>query len=172
MDFPIISNDMPKFFSSYRADHPTAIAVVHGNKDNQSIRGEILFYQLDDGVYIKAYVIGLPATNSKGEPTKFHGFHIHERGDCSIGASENPFSSTGDHFNPSNNKHPFHDGDLPPILSANGIGILSFFTNSFRVIDILERSIIIHENSDDFTTQPSGSSGKKIACGIILPYHY
>ena len=106
------------------------------------------------------------------EPTKFHGFHIHERGDCTIDKSEDPFPSVGSHFNPNNNIHPFHSGDLPPILSANGIGILSVFTNSFRVIDILERSIILHEDRDDFTSQPSGMSGKKIACGVILPYHY
>lgn len=172
MELPIINNEMTNFFSSYRSDYPTAIAIIHGNKDNPSIRGEVLFYQLDDGVYIKAYIIGIPDTNSKGEPTKFHGFHIHERGDYTIDKSEDPFPSVGSHFNPNNNIHPFHSGDLPPILSANGIGILSVFTNSFRVIDILERSIILHEDRDDFTSQPSGMSGKKIACGVILPYHY
>lgn len=172
MEFPIINNDMTKIFSSYKPNYPTAIARIQGNADNPTIQGEILFYQLDDGVYIKAYIIGIPDVNSEGEPTRFHGFHIHERGDCSIGTSQEPFPSTGDHFNPDNNKHPFHAGDLPPILSANGVGILSIFTNSFSVVDILERSIILHEDSDDFTSQPSGMSGTKIACGVILPYHY
>ena len=68
--------------------------------------------------------------------------------------------------------HPFHAGDLPPILSANGIGILSVFTDAFRVVDIIERSIILHDGPDDFTSQPSGMSGNKIACGVIMPYHY
>ncbi|MEW9077747.1 superoxide dismutase family protein [Terrisporobacter glycolicus] len=172
MDFPIINNEMIKVFSSYRPNYPTAIANIQGNANNPSLKGEVLFYQLDEGVYIKAYIIGIPNTNSKGEPTKFHGFHIHDIGDCSIGTSQNPFPSTGGHFNPGNNDHPFHAGDLPPILSANGVGILSVFTNNFRVIDILERSIILHENRDDFTSQPSGMSGDKIACGKILPYHY
>ena len=172
MDFPIINNKMTRLFSSYRSEHPTAIAKIQGNESNSSIRGEVLFYQLEGGVYIKAYILGIPDTNSKGEPTKFHGFHIHERGDCNLGTSENPFPSTGGHFNPDNNTHPFHAGDLPPILSANGIGIMSVFTNSFRVIDIIERSIVLHEGPDDFTSQPAGMSGSKIACGIILPYHY
>lgn len=172
MEFPIINNEMTKVFSSYRPNYPTAIAKIQGNENNPSLRGEVLFYQLDKGVYIKAYIIGIPNTNSKGEPTKFHGFHIHEVGDCNLGTSQDPFPSTGEHFNPGNNKHPFHAGDLPPILSANGVGILSVFTNNFRVIDILERSIVLHEDRDDFTSQPSGMSENKIACGKILPYHY
>lgn len=172
MEFPIINNDMTRVFSAYNSDYPTAIARIQGNKDNPSIKGEVLFYQLNDGVYIKAYIIGIPLTNSNGEPTRFHEFHIHEIGDCSTGTSKDPFPSTGEHFNPDNKQHPFHVGDLPPILSANGIGILSTFTNSFRVIDIIERSIILHENPDDFTSQPSDMSGNKIACGVIFPYHY
>lgn len=172
MEFPIINNEMTKVFSSYMPNYPTAIARVQGNENNPSLKGEVLFYQLDDGVYIRAYIINLPNVNSKGEYTKFHGFHIHEFGNCDIGTPQDPFSSTGGHFNPNNNKHPFHAGDLPPILSANGIGILSFFTNSFSVLDILERSIVIHDGNDDFTSQPSGMSGTKIACGKISPYHY
>lgn len=172
MDFPITNNEMTKIFSSYIPNYPTAIAKIQGNEDNPSLKGEVLFYQLDNGVYIKAYIIGIPSVNSKGEPTKFHGFHIHEVGNCELGTSQDPFPSTGSHFNPSNDKHPFHAGDLPPILSANGVGILSVFTNAFRVINILERSIILHEDRDDFTSQPSGMSGIKIACGKILPYHY
>ena len=172
MDLEIINNNMTRVFSSYRPEYPTAIAIIQGNEDNLSLRGEVLFYQLENGVYIKAYIMGIPDTNSKGQPVKFHGFHIHERGDCSLGTSEDPFPSTGGHFNPNNNQHPFHAGDLPPILSANGIGILSVFTYSFRVIDIIEKSIVLHEGPDDFASQPAGMSGNKIACGVIFPYHY
>lgn len=172
MDLPTINNEMSKVFSSYRPKHPTAIAIIQGSEIAPSLMGEVLFYQLDNGVYIKAYIMGIPKTNSKGEPVKFHGFHIHENGNCSLGTANEPFPSTGEHFNPNNNKHPFHAGDLPPILSSNGIGILSVFTDSFRVIDIIERSIIIHEGADDFSSQPSGMSGLKIGCGVILPYHY
>lgn len=172
MKLPIINNKMTRVFLSYRHEYPTAIALISGNEDYPSIKGEVLFYQLDDGVYIRAYIIGLPETNSKGEPVKFHGFHIHENGNCNQNNSCESFPFAGKHFNPHNNKHPFHAGDLPPILSANGLGILSVFTDAFSVIDIIERSVIIHENSDDFISQPSGNSGNKIACGVILPYHH
>ena len=146
--------------------------IINGSESTSSIRGEVLFYQLNDGVYIKAYITGIPDTNSKGEPTRFHGFHIHENGNCSQNNTNESFPYTGNHFNPTNADHPFHAGDLPPILSANGIGILSVFTDAFRVIDIIERSIILHDGPDDFTSQPSGMSGNKIACGVIMPYHY
>ena len=172
MDFPVINNEMTKIFTSYNQQHPTAIAVMIGSNETPNIRGEVLFYQLNDGVYVKAYIMGIPEVNSSGQPTKFHGFHIHENGNCFQNVGDEPFPNTGNHFNPDNTNHPFHAGDLPPILSANGIGILSFFTNNFRVVDIIERSIVLHENPDDFSSQPSGKSGKKIACGVIMPYHY
>ncbi|WP_455538294.1 superoxide dismutase family protein [Terrisporobacter sp.] len=172
MELPVIDNEMTKIFSSYRPEYPSAVAIMSGSESNSSIKGEVLFYQLNDGVYIRAYIIGIPNTNSKGEYTRFHGFHIHEIGNCSQNNTNEPFPYTGAHFNPSNTNHPFHVGDLPPILSANGVGILSVFTNAFRVVDIIEKSIILHEGPDDFTSQPAGMSGDKIACGVIAPYHY
>lgn len=172
MELPIINNKMTRLFLSYRAEYPSAVAIINGSESTSSIRGEVLFYQLNDGVYIKAYITGIPDTNSKGEPTRFHGFHIHENGNCSQNNTNESFPYTGNHFNPTNADHPFHAGDLPPILSANGIGILSVFTDAFRVVDIIERSIILHDGPDDFTSQPSGMSGNKIACGVIMPYHY
>ena len=172
MDFLCLNRDMPNIFSSYRPNHPTAIARLQGGLNAPDLKGDILFYQLDNGVYIKAYITGIPGTDSKGNPTRFHGFHIHERGDCSVGTESNAFPYTGNHFNPTNEEHPFHAGDLPPILSSDGIGILSVYTTAFTVHDILERSIILHENIYDFTTQPSGASGAKIACGRIIPYFY
>lgn len=172
MKLPIINNEMTRIFSSYKHQYPTAIAFINGNENNSSIKGEVLFYQLENGVYIRAYIIGLPKVNSKGEAVRFHGFHIHENGNCSQNSSDEPFPFTGSHFNPNNNQHPFHAGDLPPLLSAGGVGILSVFTDAFTVNNIVERSIIIHEGVDDFTSQPAGNAGKKIACGVILPYHY
>lgn len=42
-----------------------------------------------------------------------------------------------------------------------------FLTDRFKVDDVIGRTVIIHDKPDDFTTQPSGNSGEKIACGII-----
>lgn len=172
MDLSSLKNEIPKIFSAYQPNHPTAIARLQGSINAPSVIGEVLFYQLSGGVYIKSYIIGIPEVNSNGTPTKFHGFHIHERGDCFPGTITESFPDTGNHYNPTNSKHPFHAGDLPPILVANGVGILSVYTSAFNVNDIIDKSIILHENPDDFHTQPSGDSGNKIACGVIMPYHY
>lgn len=172
MNFSRINSEIPRIFASYNPSYPDAIALIQGSEDASSITGEVLFYQLNSGVYIKAYIVGIPKTSSNGEEVRFHGFHIHERGNCSLDTSSDPFPSTGSHYNPQNKSHPFHAGDLPPILSANGVGILSVFTNAFTVTDILSRSIVLHDSPDDFATQPSGNSGKKIACGVIIPYHH
>lgn len=47
---------------------------------------------------------------------------------------------------------------------------MGFFTDKFKVADIVGRSVIIHENPDDYRTQPAGASGKKLACGVIKRY--
>ena len=44
-----------------------------------------------------------------------------------------------------------------------------FFTNRFKPSDIIGKTVIIHESPDDYKTQPTGSGGKRIACGIIIP---
>ena len=45
---------------------------------------------------------------------------------------------------------------------------VSVFLNKFNLKDIIGKVIIIHDMPDNFTTQPSGDSGKKIACGKIM----
>ena len=76
-------------------------------------------------------------------------------------------TNAGTHFNPNNCKHPHHVGDLEPLFENKGYAYYSFITNRFTINEIIGRSVIIHDNPDDFTTQPSGNSGNKIACGMI-----
>lgn len=159
-----------KLFENYDPQSPDAFARIKGGKLAPCIEGDVFFYELKEGVYVKAFITGIPDINMQGEPVRFHGFHIHETGDCSIGTEENPFPKTGGHYNPSESNHPFHAGDLPPILESDGVGILAFYTSYFTVRDIINKSVVIHEGVDDFTTQPSGDSGPKIACGRIIPY--
>ena len=79
----------------------------------------------------------------------------------------------GDTPNPARGYAPFYNtytGGLPPLLSNHGYAWMAFYDARFTISDILGRSLIIHENRDDFTTQPAGDSGTKIACGVIEAY--
>ena len=44
----------------------------------------------------------------------------------------------------------------------------AFYTDRFYPEDVIGRTVIVHENADDFRTQPSGNSGAMIACGKIV----
>lgn len=85
---------------------------------------------------------------------------------CS-GTLDDEFSNAGMHLNPNNCPHPYHIGDLPPLIENNGYAYMSVLINKFKLEDIIGKVLIIHEMPDDFTSQPSGNSGKKIACGKI-----
>lgn len=104
-----------------------------------------------------------------------HGLHIHEKGDCSDPAAK----SAGDHFNPGNMEHgnpdkPMHHaGDFGNIsVGEDGKGKLELETNEISVaagsIAIVGRAIVVHEKPDDAVTQPSGNSGARIGCGVII----
>lgn len=121
-----------------------------------------------DAVRINGTLQGL---SPKGE----FGFHIHEKGDCSAPDA----SSAGGHFNPANAQHgnpqgeSHHAGDMLNAISdaagvaqvdavATGVSLTSGLPN-----DIHGRAIVMHEKPDDYSTQPSGNSGARIACGVI-----
>ncbi len=61
----------------------------------------------------------------------------------------------------------FINGDLPPLIENNGYAYMSVLLNKFSINEIIGKTVIIHDMPDDFTTQPSGNSGTKIACGVI-----
>lgn len=150
-----------------------ALANITGNSITPNLRGNVLFKDVPGGVEVFVNVIGLPgyqpAENGK-QPIGPHGFHIHEMGDCSVVNPENPFQAAGGHWNPTNQPHGNHAGDFPVLFSNNGLSIMSFFTNKFKVRDIIGKSVVIHENPDDYRTQPAGNSGKRIGCGVIREY--
>ena len=88
-------------------------------------------------------------------------------GSSCTGNREDEFTNTKMHYNPNNCPHPYHVGDLPPLIENNGYAYMSVLLNKFRIKDIIGRTLIIHDMPDDFTSQPSGNAGKKIACGRI-----
>jgi superoxide dismutase, Cu-Zn family len=107
-------------------------------------------------------------------PNSEHGFHIHEKGDCSAADA----TSAGGHYNPDGAAHgragtpPHHAGDLPS-LTADAHGnvrvdqVLEGVTLAPGPTSIVGRSLVVHRDRDDFTTQPAGNSGPRVACGVI-----
>jgi superoxide dismutase, Cu-Zn family len=107
-------------------------------------------------------------------PNSEHGFHIHDKGDCSAADA----ASAGGHYNPDGTVHgragvvPHHAGDLPS-LAADASGkvradvLLAGVTLAPGPNSIVGRSLVVHRDRDDFTTQPAGNSGPRVACGVI-----
>ncbi len=143
---------------------PDAVARVYGGNTYPMLNGIVKFYKTPfSGIIIEAEFAGLP-DSSKNVP-EFLGFHIHEMGDCS-----NNFNNTGNHLNPSGAMHPHHLGDLPSILNNNGYAYTLFYNDFLAIEQIIGKSVIIHSQRDDFTSQPSGDAGTKIGCGVIKKY--
>lgn len=139
-----------------------AYSKISGNSNFPNLSGTANFYKSpSSGIWIEVEVSGLPDINLPIN-SNFYGMHIHETGNCSI-----PFNKTGEHYNPQDLPHPYHAGDLPPLLGNNGYAYLLFYTDRFSPDDIINKSLVIHSLPDDFKTQPSGNSGDKIGCGVI-----
>lgn len=138
-------------------------SVIHGGVKNPDINGIVTFDRTQRGVLITAEIYGLPSHLEYSGRGVF-GFHIHDGEECPNEMGDN----SGSHLNPENYPHPYHSGDLPPLFSNGGYAYLKTVSNRFELSDIIGKTIIIHSGPDDFTTQPSGNSGEKIACGIIM----
>jgi Cu-Zn family superoxide dismutase len=144
---------------------PSAVAVIGDSAQNREIYGTVKFFQVASGVLIVADILGLPASADVCGNNIF-AFHIHGGSDCS-GNANDPFANAGTHYNPNGCPHPYHSGDMPPLFSAGGRAFLAFLTDKFTVDEVIGKAVIIHDSPDDFTTQPSGNAGNKIACGVI-----
>ena len=143
-----------------------AKAIIKGGKKYPKINGIVTFKETKNGVIMTAKINNLPQSNDKCKG-RFFGFHIHEGSSCT-GNVNDEFANAKSHLNPNDCPHPFHIGDLPPLIENNGYAYMSVLLSKFKVKDIIGKVIIIHDSPDDFTTQPSGNSGTKIACGKII----
>lgn len=141
--------------------NPYALAYLKGGKENPKLKGTVEFFPWATGSIIKLEVLGLPTDNLNN----FFGFHIHKVGKCDENVN---FDSASSHFDIMQNAHPNHAGDLPMIYSNNGYAFMLYYTNRFKPDDIIGKSIIIHQMMDDLKTEPSGNSGKRIACGVVI----
>lgn len=125
--------------------------------------------QTQSGVLVSASLSGI------GSGT--HGMHVHEVGRCDAPA----FATAGSHFNPEKKQHGYrnptgaHAGDLPNVSPPPG-GSLTFdvllpnasLSGRNALLDGDGASIVIHASADDYQTAPSGNSGARIACGVIV----
>jgi Cu-Zn family superoxide dismutase len=149
---------------------PEAAAVINGGPLAPALTGVVTFKAVPGGTEVCADINGLPPYRpaTKGEdPIGPHGFHIHEFGNCEVGDPNDPFKAAGEHWNPTNQPHGNHAGDFPVLFSNNGVARMCFFTDRFNVQDVIGKSVIIHQNPDDYRTQPAGDAGKRLACGVI-----
>lgn len=165
---------------------PHATAMVRGSRGYPDISGRVKFYQMRSGVLVAAEVFGLPLVESMQPPmpgsvqppmagkmqrplcpNAVFGFHIHSGSQCS-GDEEDPFANALEHYNPRNCMHPAHAGDMPPLFGNNGYAFQIFLTDRFTVNEIIGKTVIIHSEPDDFTSQPGGNAGDRIACGQIM----
>jgi superoxide dismutase, Cu-Zn family len=113
--------------------------------------------------------------NATGLSPGSHGFHVHEKGDCSAPDG----TSAGGHFNPTaaphgdpSKGHSHHAGDMPKLMAdKSGKAQVSFNMKGVTLADgptsLVNRAVIVHADADDQTTQPTGNSGARVACGLI-----
>ncbi|MBP2650653.1 MAG: sodC [Firmicutes bacterium] len=147
-----------------------AVAILKSGPLAPNLKGRVFFTTVPGGTEVLVEVSGLPPYHpAEGNQPQVgpHGFHIHENGNCEVGDCANPFSSAGSHWNPHNQPHGNHAGDFPALFSNHGYSCITFFTDKFQVSDIIGKSVVIHQSPDDYHSQPAGSSGKRLACGII-----
>lgn len=144
----------------------TAVAAL-ASKSGTVTQGSVTFTQRANTVLVKADVTGLP-------PNTEHGFHVHEKGDCSTPDA----MSAGGHFNPTAKPHgsmsmpDHHAGDINNLKAdASGRAQASFELADVTVApgpnSVVGRAVVVHKDPDDYKTQPTGNSGGRIACGVI-----
>jgi superoxide dismutase, Cu-Zn family len=151
-----------------QAEGPRASAQLQPTTGN-STTGSATFTQLGDKVRVVANVSGLT-------PGQEHAIHIHEAGDCSSGDG---MSAKG-HFNPYGKPHgnpatsERHAGDMPALKAdASGNAALDTALDVMTVkpgpASVVGRGLIVHASPDDYTTQPTGNAGARLACAVINP---
>ncbi len=128
-----------------------------------SATGTVTFLETKAGVKVQYNIRGL-GKNAR------HGFHIHEKGDCSSPDGK----SAGPHYHKiaetggtsSDNPQKFA-GDMPELKAdKNGEASGSFFMRHISLSEqnpIIGRAVIVHGGKDDITKP----SAPRIACGKI-----
>ncbi|MBA2920054.1 superoxide dismutase family protein [Sphingomonas sp. MAH-20] len=129
-------------------------------------RGSASFVDTASGLEVRVTGEGLPAGP--------HGVHLHMAGRC----DPPDFQSAGAHWNPGMKQHGrdnpqgAHAGDLPNLIAgADGRGTVRFTVPGASLSELLDAdgaALVVHASADDYRTDPSGNSGGRIACGVVV----
>jgi Cu-Zn family superoxide dismutase len=148
-------------------DRPARARAELEGAPQSGVSGSVEVVEEPGGVRVVAHVSGVEAMGP-------HGIHVHTTGAC----APPDFTSAGDHLNPEGAPHacpptaPRHAGDLGNLeVVEGGDGHLELTTDLLTVApgpaSVVGRAIVLHQGSDDCTTQPSGDSGDRLACGVF-----
>jgi superoxide dismutase, Cu-Zn family len=120
------------------------------------------------GVLIAIEVNGLPAD-------QWVAFHVHQTGTCDHTTAH---ESAGGHFNPTDVEHGYlaetgpHAGDMPnQYVPADGTLRAQVFNTAVSLEEgdtaIKGKALMVHAAQDDYSGQPSGNAGDRLACAVI-----
>ena len=144
------------------------IALITATQQGSNVNGQATLNETPTGLEIEVKVANVP-------PGK-HGFHIHEKGNCS-----DEGKAAGGHYNPDGVAHGLvtkdglqhaHAGDFGNIeVGPDGTGTLKLvipgLTLTGEKYNVEGKAVILHEKVDDFG-QPTGNAGARIGCGVIM----
>ena len=146
---------------------PTLKSTIHTISGDKKEVGQVFLRPVDDGVQVYGKLMNL-------KPGQTVALHIHETGSCA-----DMGKAAGGHFNPDNKPHANpddmngHAGDLPNLTAnENGVATINYVNKKISANEAGKYSVnrlafIVHGGTDDYTSQPAGNAGDRVACGII-----
>ncbi|MBV7257776.1 superoxide dismutase family protein [Pacificimonas sp. WHA3] len=142
---------------------PSSVAYAQLTGAAGTFHGRAVFTDVGNDISVDVKFQNLPGGT--------HGVHIHAVGRCAAP----DFTSAGGHWNPTDEAHPRHKGDLGNVTAnADGTAQLraivsgaSLLDGEISLIDFDGAALIVHAMADDMISQPSGAAGARIACSAI-----
>jgi len=140
-------------------------------RSESDVKGTVAFTQSDNGIVTMVALI-------TGLDEGLHAIHLHEKSDCSSPDGK----STGGHWNPTAEPHGkwgndtgYHKGDIGNFTAnEKGRGTITHITDQWCIgcgdpkKDIVGKAVVVHQGTDDFTSQPSGAAGSRVSCGGVI----